>query len=206
MILGVGGDPPSAAALDQAVEMLARGWPIGLPTDTVYGLAGALDVAGACDRIFAMKGRNRHVRLPVLVAGLDQARDLCHGVPSFASVLMDRFWPGALTVVLPARPGVAAALGDDDATIGVRSPAHPVALALCRMVGPLATTSANRHGRPPLTTAAEVAAVFGEALPMVLDGGTCAGDPSTVVDCTGSEPRLLRPGRLPWSEVVEALP
>ena len=118
---------------------------------------------------------------------------------------MARFWPGALTIVLPARPGLGADLGDDDATIGVRCPDHPVALALCRAVGPLATTSANVHGQPTLTTAAEVAEVFADALPVVLDGGTCTGSPSTVVDCTGFEPRLLREGRVPWSAVLAAL-
>ena len=122
----------------------------------------------------------------MLVSGTDQALALATAVPATAATaLMARFWPGALTVVLPARAGLAADLGDDDATIGVRCPAHPVPLALCAAVGPLATTSANRHGEPTLTTAAEVVAVFGDAVLVVLDGGTCTGSPSTVVDCTG---------------------
>ncbi|MEA2685311.1 MAG: L-threonylcarbamoyladenylate synthase [Actinomycetota bacterium] len=196
---------PSEAALARAIEVLAQGRPIGLPTDTVYGLAADPFVLGATDRIFAMKVRPRDVCLPVLVASLDQALDLATAVPDTAAALMARFWPGPLTVVLPARPGLTADLGDDEATIGVRCPDHPVPLALCAAVGPLATTSANRHGEPTLTTAAEVADAFGESLALVLDGGTCTGSPSTVVDCTGVEPKLLREGRLPWSVLVGAL-
>ena len=141
----------------------------------------------------------------MLVSGTDQALALATAVPACAAALMDRFWPGALTLVLPARPGLAADLGDDDATIGLRCPDHPVPLALCEAVGPLATTSANRHGEPTLTTAADVLATFGDAVAVVLDGGTCTGSPSTVVDCTGVEPKLLREGRVPWSELVGAL-
>ena len=95
---------------------------------------------------------------------------------------MERFWPGPLTLVLPARPELGADLGDDELTIGLRCPAHAVPLALCRAVGPLATTSANLHGDDSLTTATEVAAAFGDNVPVVLDAGGCTGSPSTVVD------------------------
>lgn len=199
------GDPLSADARRLAVEALAAGRAIALPTDTVYGLAVDPFLPGAADRLFELKVRPRHVNLPVLVTGIDQALGLATAVPASATALMARFWPGPLTVVLPARAGLGADLGDDDATIGIRCPDHPVPLALCREVGPLATTSANRHGEPTLTTAAEVAATFGDTLTVVLDGGTCTGSPSTVVDCTGVEPKLLREGRLPWTEVLGAL-
>lgn len=199
------GDPLSADARRLAVEALAAGRAIALPTDTVYGLAVDPFLPGAADRLFELKVRPRHVNLPVLVTGIDQALGLATAVPASAATLMGRFWPGPLTVVLPARAGLGADLGDDDATIGIRCPDHPVPLALCREVGPLATTSANRHGEPTLTTAAEVAATFGDTLTVVLDGGTCTGSPSTVVDCTGVEPKLLREGRLPWTEVLGAL-
>jgi L-threonylcarbamoyladenylate synthase len=205
VILPVGGDPPSAEALRRAIDVLAQGWPIAIPTDTVYGLAADPFRPGAADRLFDAKRRPRDVSLPVLVSDTEQALALATAVPATAAALMARFWPGALTVVLPARPGLAADLGDDDATVGVRCPAHPVPLALCAAVGPLATTSANRHGRPTLTTAAEVVAAFGDEVPVVLDGGTCSGSPSTVVDCTGVEPRLLREGRVPWTVLVAAL-
>lgn len=192
-------------AIDEAVRALSRGLVVGIPTDTVYGLAADPSHAGATDRIFAAKRRPHAVDLPVLVCDKEQALGLATVVPQAARTLMDRFWPGALTLVIPRRQDLVADLGEDEATIGVRCPDHPVALALCRTVGPLATTSANRHGEPPLTTAAEVAETFGEAVAVVVDGGRCDGDPSTVVDVTGVEPKLLREGRLPWAEVLAAV-
>lgn len=195
----------TADALDEAVAALLAGHPIVIPTDTVYGLAALVGEPGATDRIFAAKARSRDVALPVLVADIDQALAISTAITDCASVLMQQFWPGALTVVVPRDPELQADLGDDEITVGVRCPAHPVALALCRRVGPLATTSANRHGEPTPETAAAVADVFGEAVPVVVDAGRCAGSPSTVVDCTGVEPKLLREGRVPWSEVLAAL-
>ncbi len=200
-ILPAFGNPPPDAALTEALAALAAGFPIGIPTDTVYGLAVDPFIPGAADRIFAAKQRPRDVDLPVLVAGIEQALSLATAVPEVARVLMDRFWPGPLTLVVPRRPDLNADLGDDDATIGLRCPDHPVPLALAAKLGPLATTSANLHGQPTSTTAQHVAEVFGDAVPLVLDGGTCAGSPSTVADCTGVEPKLLREGRVPWSEV-----
>ena len=201
MIVPAMGDVPPATVVLQAVRVLAQGMPIGIPTDTVYGLAVDPFRAGATDRIFAAKRRPRDVSLPLLVSGVEQALSVSTAVPALALELMARYWPGPLTIVIPARPGLAADLGDDDVTVGVRAPDHPVPLALCAAVGPLATTSANRHGEPPMTTAAEVDAAFGDALGVVLDGGLCAGSPSTVVDCTGEELKLLREGRIPWAQL-----
>ena len=198
------GDPPPAAAMDEAGRALRSGQVVAVPTDTVYGLAVDPFGTGAADRLFAAKHRPREVHLPVLVADTDQALGLAGAVPEVAERLMARFWPGALTVVLPRRPGLAADLGADEATVGLRCPAHPVPRALCRMVGPLATTSANLHGRPPLTTASEVAEAFADAVAVVLDGGTCAGSPSTVVECTGAEPGLLREGSVSWEDIRRA--
>ncbi|HEX3426503.1 MAG TPA: L-threonylcarbamoyladenylate synthase [Acidimicrobiales bacterium] len=198
-IVDARGDPPPVAAIDAAVAILRAGGIVGVPTDTVYGLAADPFRAGATDRLFKAKRRPRTFELPVLVADVAQALDLATTVPAVAKRLMARFWPGALTVVLPRRPDLNADLGSDDATIGLRCPDHPVPIALCRAVGPIATTSANRHGEDPASTAAEVAEQMGSSVELVLDAGTCAGSPSTVVDCTGEEPRLLREGRLPWS-------
>jgi len=205
VILPAAGDPPPADSLETAVQALAAGRPIGIPTDTVYGLAADPFRQGATDCIFEAKRRPRDVSLPVLVAGVDQALALATAVPGVARALMERFWPGPLTIVIPGRPGLGADLGDDDATVGVRCPDHPVPLALCAAAGPLATTSANVHGRPTLTTATEVEEAFGDALPVVLDAGTCTGRPSTVVDCTGIVPKLLREGRIPWEVITRAL-
>lgn len=198
------GDPPPAAAVDQAVRALASAQVVAIPTDTVYGLAVDPFSIGAADRLFLLKRRPREVDLPVLVADVAQGLDLATAVPRSARRLMETFWPGALTVVLPRRSDLQADLGTDEATVGVRCPAHPVPLALCEAHGPIATTSANLHGAPTLTTAAEVDGVFGDAVAVVLDAGTCAGAPSTVVDCTGAEPKLLREGRLPWADVLAA--
>ena len=195
------GDPPPDEALAEAVGALSEGWPVGIPTDTVYGRAVDPFRPGAADRLFAAKRRPREVNLPVLVAGLEQVLLLATGIPEGAMRLMRRFWPGPVTIVLPTRPDLEADLGEDEATVGVRCPDHVVPRALCERAGPLATTSANLHGQPTLTTAAEVAAVFGRAVPVVLDGGECRGRPSTVVDCTGQEPKLLREGRVAWEEV-----
>ncbi len=198
------GDPPPAEAVEAAARALTAGQVVGLPTDTVYGLAVDPFRPGAAERIFRAKRRPRQVELPVLVADEDQVAALAAAVPDVARRLMDRHWPGALTLVLPRRSGLGADLGTSESTVGVRCPDHPVPVAVCRVVGPLATTSANLHGEPPLTRAADVAGAFGDAVPVVLDGGTCAGAPSTVVDCTGPEPELLREGRISWQEVLAA--
>lgn len=199
------GDPPAAEVVAQAVAALRAGQVVGIPTDTVYGLAVDPFSTGAADRLFALKRRPREVDLPVLVAGEEHALALAFAVPDTARRLMELYWPGALTLVLPRNPEVTADLGTDDATIGLRCPAHPVPLALCAAAGPLATTSANLHGQPTLSTPADVVATFGTSVHIVIDGGTCAGTPSTVVDCTGEVPKLLRQGRIPWSEIVAAL-
>lgn len=205
MILAAGGEPPPAAALEAGELALAGAQVVGLPTDTVYGLAADPFRAGATDRLFAAKGRPRTVELPVLVADVGQALSLVGGVTGQVRALMERWWPGALTLVLPRRPGLVVDLGHDQATVGLRCPDHPVPRALAARAGPLATTSANRHGQPPLTTAAAVEGGFGSEVALVLDAGPCTGTPSTVVDCTGHQPRCLRQGRIPWAEVSAAL-
>lgn len=200
------GDPrsPSEVDLEAGAHALRAGLVVGLPTDTVYGLAVDPSREGATDRLFALKLRPRHVALPVLVAGVDQARALAVTDPG-AEALISWWWPGALTLVLVRRPGLGLDLGGDDATIGLRCPAHPVPLELARTVGPLATTSANRHGSAPLETARAVVDAFGDRVAVVLDAGACRARPSTVVDCTGPEPRCLREGGVAWSEVLASL-
>lgn len=198
-------DPPQAEAVEMAVQALAAGQVVALPTDTVYGLAADPFAAGAGDRLFAVKRRPSHVEVPVLVADEQQALELVSAVPAAARALMRRFWPGALTIVLPRRADVVLHLGAGADTVGLRCPAHPAPLALCAAFGPLATTSANLHGQPTLTTAQAVVTAFGDQVPVVLDGGPCFGSPSTVVDCTTQDPCLLRPGRVPWEEVTATL-
>lgn len=189
----------------ETVAALRAGQVVAIPTDTVYGLAVDPFRAGATDRLFALKRRPTDVALPVLVADQDQALSLAAGVSDTARRLMARYWPGPLTLVLDRNPDVAADLGANQATIGLRCPDHRFVRALCAAAGPLAVTSANLHGQPTLPTAADVATTFGDAVALVLDGGPCAGQPSTVVDCTGEAPKLLREGRIPWEEITAAL-
>ena len=179
---------------------------VGLPTDTVYGLAAAAEVPGATDRLFAAKGRGGDVPVAVLCADAGQALGLADpdALGDEVRRLAARLWPGPLTLVLPRRPGLAYALGEPAATIGVRCPDEPVVLALAAEVGPLATSSANRHGEPTPTTAAGVAAHFRDAVALVVDGGVRAGAPSTVVDATGPAWRVLREGQLTLADLEAA--
>ena len=202
-VLLASGDPPPAEVIVAAVAALRDGDIIGIPTDTVYGLAADPWHSGAADRLFQVKGRPRSVELPVLVSGEQQALELATAVPACARQLMARFWPGALTLVLPRRQDLAADLGEEDATIGLRCPDHPLPLALCRSLGPIATSSANRHGAAPMTTAQELAVGL-PGVALVLDGGVCDQPPSTVVDTTGEVPKLLRAGRIDWAEIAAA--
>ncbi|HUZ43772.1 MAG TPA: L-threonylcarbamoyladenylate synthase [Acidimicrobiales bacterium] len=195
------GDPPSADAVTAARAALSAGGVVGLPTDTVYGLAVDPAVTGATGALFALKGRPVGTALPVLVAGVEQA-DRLGDLSDGAHALARSLWPGGLTLVVGRRSGVDMELGGRPDRIGLRCPAHPVPLALCRQSGPLAATSANRHGEPDLASASEVAETFPGLL--VLDGGECRGVSSTVVDATEDEPRLLRAGAVAWEEVLEA--
>ena len=173
----------------EAVAALQRGEVIVIPTDTVYGVA-ALPAFTA--RLFEVKARPPDVALPVLVADEAQARTIAV-VSSLAAELMAAHWPGGLTIVLPRAAGFDADLGGTDATtVGVRVPDHDVPRELARRVGPLVTTSANVHGRPTPTTAAEVKAELG--IDVVIDGGPCTGAPSTVVRVDGESVVILRQG------------
>lgn len=180
------------SAIDSALAELDAGRAVVVPTDTVYGLAASLRAPGAVARLFEIKGRPREKAIPVL--GHDS--HALEAVVSFdeRARAAARLWPGPLTVVLPRAPGFDVDLGGTGGTVAVRVPAHPVAQELLRLSGPLAVTSANLSGEPPLSTAAEVQRVFGESV-AVLDGGICDGVPSTVLDLSGA-PRVLREGGL----------
>jgi tRNA threonylcarbamoyl adenosine modification protein (Sua5/YciO/YrdC/YwlC family) len=199
-------DPLTDFGREAAQKALASGLMVAIPTDTVYVLAVDPFVPGAADRLFELVERPREQELPVLVASVWQALNLATAVPDASRKLMDRCWPGPLTLVVPRDPEVAADLGDDDLTIGLRMSAHPVPLALCREIGPLAVATASATGEPDFETAEEVADEFDEdEVPVVLDGGRCAGLPATVVDGTGDDLHLIREGRLPWTAIQEAI-
>ena len=175
--------------LDEAVAALERGEVIVIPTDTVYGVAS---LPAFTARLFEVKERPTDVALPVLVADEAQARTIAEVSPT-AAALMAAHWPGGLTIVLPRAPEFDADLGGTDTTtVGVRVPDHDVPRELARRVGPLVTTSANLHGRPTPVTAAEVRAEL--SVDVVIDGGPCAGAPSTVVRVDGESVVVLRQG------------
>lgn len=194
------------SALETAADELETGAVVAIPTDTVYGLAARIDRPSAMAAIFAAKDRPPGLALPVLVGRWRQARDVASAWPRSASMLAARFWPGALTVVVPVDPALGARLGGNGASVGIRRPRQRFVEALCRRAGPLATTSANRHGAAPCTTAAQVCEAFDAGdVALVVDGGTCDGQPSTVVDCTVSPPSCLREGAIAWSWIEASL-
>ena len=178
---------------EAAADVLAAGGAVVLPTDTVYGVVVRADLPGAVERLAELKDRAAEQPVAVLVASIGQAEAV--GVLSPAARrLAERWWPGPLTLVLPRRPGLGWDLGEPAATVGVRVPDHDLVRDLAEALGPLATTSANRHGEPTPPTAVEAAATLARPPDLVVDGGTCAGQASTVVDVTGTEPVVLRPG------------
>lgn len=202
-------DGQDPAAVLSAAQALARGELVGLPTETVYGLAADAGSDTAVARIFSAKGRPSDHPLIVHVAGVEGVNAFAREVPAFAQHLIQAFWPGPLTLILPRRPeaGAAAAGGQD--SVGLRCPSHPVAHALlqaCEALGVhgLAAPSANLFGRVSPTTAAHVQGEFGEGL-LVLDGGACeVGIESTIVDCTRGAPVLLRPGGVSREQIEAA--
>lgn len=194
--------------MEWVAGMLEGGAVVALPTDTVYGLATLPSVPRALAGLFALKRRPPEVAVPVLVGDEDQVGRVAELGPA-ASRLARLHWPGPLTLVVPRAAGFEADLGGpagSSATVGVRWPRHRLVESLCRRVGPLAVTSANRHGDPPATTASSVVDLFAgeERLAAVVEGGICDGLPSTVVECRGWHARCLRPGALPWAPAPAA--
>jgi tRNA threonylcarbamoyl adenosine modification protein (Sua5/YciO/YrdC/YwlC family) len=191
--------------LEPVLAVLRAGHVLGVPTDTVYGLAARLE-PGAIDRVFAAKGRPVDLALPVLLGAKEQVDRVAASLADAAAVLADRFWPGPLTIIVRARRALGQLVGGDGRTVGIRWPNHPLVEQICLAMGPLAVTSANRHGDPPCTSAARVRAAFGgQLVAAVVDGGECAGAPSTVVDCTKRRPTCVREGALSWTEITRAL-
>ncbi len=196
-------------AILDAARRIQGGGLVGFPTETVYGLGADASSDAAVAGIFAAKGRPADHPLIVHLADAGQVETYASGVPPFAVRLIQAFWPGPLTVILPRREGVAAAAAGGQDSIGLRCPSHPVALAFltaCLELGVsgVAGPSANRFGRVSPTTAAHVAQEFGDAL-LVLDGGPCeVGIESSIVDCTRGRPVLLRPGVLTRAQLEAA--
>ncbi|GAB3478083.1 L-threonylcarbamoyladenylate synthase [Amycolatopsis cihanbeyliensis] len=177
-----------------------------LPTDTVYGIGADAFDAGAVQSLLRAKNRGPDMPVGVLVGSWSTVDGLTLGVPLQARALIEAFWPGDLSIVLPHAPSLNWNLGTTRGTVMVRMPLHPVALELLREVGPMAVSSANVSGRPPASTAEQARDQLGESVAVYLDGGP-SGDPvpSTIVDLTGDAPLLLREGAVSEAEVSEVL-
>ena len=193
-----------APPVDLIVTTLEGGGVVVLPTDTVYGLAALPTDAGASARLFALKGRGADVPVAVLCASAEQALALADDplAPGVAAVA-ERWWPGPLTLVLPRRPGVALHLGEPRHTIGLRVPDDDLVRAVAERVGPIAATSANRHGQPTAVTALEATEQLGPDVDLVVDGGRLEGRSSTVIDATTSPWRVLREGPLDAAAILQ---
>jgi len=187
--------------MNRVVNALREGEVVVIPTDTVYGLACLPRLPEAVAKVFLLKERPGDKALPVLGDGLG-ALEAVATFDERATELARRFWPGPLTLVLPRASSFTYDLGGDDhATVAVRVPLNRVALELLGETGPLATTSANRSGEPPATSAAEARDIFGDDVVAYVDGGPCRGSPSTVLSLVGP-PRVLREGALTAGEVL----
>ena len=198
--------PKISDSIERAVEILRAGGVIAVPTDTVYGIAAnALD-ADAVARVFALKGRADTSPSPLLAADADDLYRYGVGVSDDAAALARAFWPGGLTIVVRRAERVPAIVTGGLDTVGLRVPDHPVPRALSAALGaPITGTSANASGTPPLTSASEVAAAFGDGLDMVFDGGQLPpSEPSTVIDATATPARILREGAVIRAEIERA--
>jgi len=193
--------------LAEAEAALRRGELVVMPTDTVYGIAAEAFDPVAVDGLLKAKGRGRDMPPPVLVGTVRAAMALVMDLGDVGKDLIDEFWPGGLTIVCRSSPTLVWDLGETKGTVAVRMPLHQVALDLLKRTGPLAVSSANVSGRPAATTADEAMAQLGDSVAVYLDGGPCADDvPSTIVDLTGSVPRLLRQGVITVERLREVIP
>jgi L-threonylcarbamoyladenylate synthase len=202
----VAANSPGTALVARAVDVLRERGVVAYPTDTFYGLAVDPRSAEAASRLFRVKRRNASTAIPLIAGSMEQAQD----VATFSDAdirLAQRFWPGPLTLVVPARPGLADAILAGGTTVAVRVPAHPVARALALEFGfCITSTSANEAGEPPAVSADDVVSAVGERIDLLLDAGpTQGGPPSTVVEMASDGPRLVRAGAVSWDRVLESL-
>lgn len=199
-------DDERETALETASLALRRGGLVVLPTDTVYGIAVDAFDADAVANLLEAKGRGRDMPPPVLISTASTADALALALPGYARTLMEHFWPGPLTLIGKQQPSLQWDIGDTRGTVAMRMPNHPLALELLERTGPLAVSSANLTGQPPVTDADQAEQMLGEVVDVILDGGPASGsEPSTIVDVTGVRGRILRLGALSLEELNAVL-
>lgn len=191
----------SPDAIRRALDVLNKGGLVAFPTDTVYGVGALVSDGRAVESIYVAKDRPIEKAIPVLIADAEDMEKVGMDIPEIARRIAARFWPGPLTCLIPKQPTLPQAVSATS-TVGVRVPDHEVARALLRAAGPMAVTSANISGQPSPSTAEEVFAQLSGRIELIIDGGqTPGGIPSTVVDCTNNEIRILREGPLSIEEI-----
>jgi len=191
--------------IEAAFQILKQGGLVAFPTDTVYGLGALVSDPNAIEGLYRVKGRDISKAIPVLIGSLGDLDRVALDMAGYALKLTRSFWPGPLTLVVVKYPNLPEILSPGE-NIGVRMPDHPDALHLLKTAGPLAVTSANRSGGPNSLTAAEVVDQLGGLTPLILDGGSChGGSPSTVVNCTGDEPLILRKGPITLDQIRQVI-
>ncbi len=192
-------------ALEESTRILNSGGIIVFPTDTVYGLAARMDDSSAIQRIFSVKGREQTKALAVLIGEIDQVDLVGEDLSPNAKKLMDKYWPGGLTIVLKKNDRVLTPLSQDN-SIGVRLPDDDFVRLLTKRIGPLATTSANKSGYPSTTNVAQIKDQLGDLVDLIIDGGESPGGiSSTVVDCRSKDINILRVGALSPEEIKNFL-
>lgn len=194
--------------IEQAVTILKQGGIVACPTDTVYGVGAAIYNEEAVERVYKIKGRPRNRALPILLAEKYQIAEVAKIVPPLARRLADRFFPGALTIVLPKADSVSDIVTGGRKTIALRIADHPIPIAVVRGLGvPIVGTSANLSGSPSALTPEEVHAQLGDRVDMIINGGRCPGGwESTIIDLSGKTPRILRQGPISMEELKEVCP
>ncbi len=189
-------------ALEIATVTLQNGGLIAFPTDTVYGLACDAFNTVAIEEIYQIKGRDFAKAIPIMVGEFDQILKVAEVVDERSKILIDHFWPGALTVILPKRQELPYRVSQSS-TIGIRMPDHPFCLDLLRKTGPLAVTSANLSGNPDALSANDVIRQLNEKIQIIIDGGKSTGGmPSTIVDCSMRPARIIREGAIQSAEIL----
>ena len=206
IVLAVDPHAPSPALMIQAAGILAAGGLIAFPTDTVYGLAADPRQEGAVERLYEAKGRDPGMAIPLIAGSLEQALAAAHmGGPE--QRLAKAFWPGPLSLVVPASPAIVATMRGSGGTVALRVPDHAVARALALALGfPITATSANLSGDPPAASAGSLTPALVARLDAIVDAGAApGGPPSTIVELTPDGPRLVRAGAIAWERVLTFL-